>query len=75
MKETYTIPLLCVFCNTPLQKKENKEYQSGDLIECKECGKYNDYDSIFQIGKEKGIKQVEDNIMAELTKSLNNFGK
>ena len=68
MKETYTITLLCVFCDASLQGEEDKEYQSGDLIKCNACGEYNDYDSVFEIAKEKGLKKVEDDVVAEISK-------
>ncbi len=75
MKENYTISLTCVFCDTPLKKVEGKEFHSGDLIKCKNCDEYNDYDSVFVIAKEKGIELVKKNIVSELNISLKNFGK
>ena len=74
MQETYTVSLVCVFCDTPLQGKEDKEYKSGDLIKCSECGEYNDYDSVFEIAKEKGVKQVEEDAMKEIEKALKGLG-
>ena len=71
MKETYTITLLCVFCDAPLQGEDDKEYQSGDLVKCNECGEENDYDSIFEIAKEKGIELVQE----EALKTLNQVFK
>ena len=69
MKETYTITLLCVFCDAPLQD-EGKEYQAGDLIKCSSCGEDNDYKSIFEIAKEKGIENIKNESLKELKKAF-----
>lgn len=70
MKETYTITLLCVFCDTPLQGEDDKEYQSGDLIKCNECGEENDYDSVFEIAKKKGIELVQEEALKTLNQAF-----
>jgi len=75
MKETYTITLLCVFCDVPLQDEEGKEYRSGDLIKCQQCGEENDYDSVLEIAKEKSIAEIEEDMTQELMKALKNIGK
>ena len=75
MKETYTITLLCVFCNAPLEDEEGKEYHSGDLIKCQQCGEENDYDSVLEIAKEKGMAEIEEDVTKELMKALKGLGK
>jgi hypothetical protein len=53
------VPMICLFCGLPLQGPEDAEYSSGDLIECTECGEHNDYDSVLQVAKEKGMEHIK----------------
>lgn len=75
MQENYSITLTCLFCDSPLQKEEDQEFQSGDLIKCKNCGQDNDYDSLIAIAKEKGIELVKSDVHDEIKKMLKKFGK
>lgn len=75
MQENYSITLTCLFCDSPLQKEENQEFQSGDLINCKNCGQDNDYDSLIAIAKEKGIETIKGDLNNEIKKMLKKFGK
>jgi len=73
----FTVELVCLFCRAPLQGKEGATYASGDLIKCMECGEDNDYDSLLNVAKEKGVgrvkKEAEKQIKDELKKLFKKF--
>ncbi len=69
--ENFTISLVCLFCNIELKDDISKEYKSGSLIHCHNCGEDNDYDSVIEEAKEKVIKNVKN----EFDKSLKNIFK
>ncbi|MEB3310899.1 MAG: hypothetical protein VKJ02_11755 [Snowella sp.] len=68
MDNNFRITLLCLFCDSALQGDENAEFKSGDMIKCVSCGELNDYDSVIEVAKEKGIDKVKSQIEAELKK-------
>ena len=68
MDSTFQITLLCLFCHSELQADENAEFESGDMIKCVSCGELNDYDSVIEVAKEKGIEKVKSQVEAELKK-------
>jgi len=57
--EPFTINLTCLFCDSVLTGDENAEYESGDMIKCEACGETNDYDSVLEVAREKGIAEME----------------
>ena len=69
-EKPYKIELECLFCDHVLSADENKEFQSGDLIICLNCNKGNDYDSIIEVAKEKGIELVKKDINEHFKKSF-----
>ena len=75
MDENFTIKLLCLFCQSPLTAEEDKEFKTGDLIKCNSCDELNDYDSLIEVAKEKGIKKVESQIQEELDKTMKGLFK
>lgn len=66
MESNYTITVTCLFCEAALKREKEKEFKSGDLIKCSECGEMNDYDAVLDIAKEKGIKVVKDEFEKEI---------
>lgn len=56
MDNSFTIEVLCLFCNSALKVEKGKEHSSGDMIRCSACGELNDYDSALDVAKEKGIE-------------------
>ena len=48
--------------------EEGKEYQSGDMKECRECHEINDYDSLMEVAKEVGLERMK----KEVDKALKN---
>ncbi|WP_444935332.1 hypothetical protein ACJJIW_12425 [Microbulbifer sp. JMSA004] len=66
MDKNQTIEVVCLFCDATLKVEEGKEYQSGDMIKCSECGDFNDYDSVLDIAKEKGFELAKKELEKEL---------
>lgn len=63
------IKLKCLFCfSTDFNIPEDYKPQSGDMIQCANCGRKNDYDSMMRVvtkegeewAKEVAEKQVKD---------------
>ena len=75
MDKSYSIELKCLFCDTTLKTEVEQEYQSGDMIKCSECGELNDYDSVLDVAKEKGVELVKDELEKELKSKLKNLFK
>lgn len=73
--EDIRITLRCLFCKSNLTGNEDKEYTSGDLIECKECGELNDYDSLIEVAIEVGKKKLKDMIEIDLKDRFKNILK
>jgi hypothetical protein len=64
--ENFSVALTCLFCGGTLQGREGAKFGSGDLIPCTHCGEGNDYDSVVEVAKEKGVAQVKDALQAKL---------
>ena len=75
MEESFTVHLKCLFCDSPLEGKKDKEYSAGDMLECQNCHELNDYDSLLEIAKEEGTGLVKDQLEKELQKTLGNMFK
>jgi len=73
--KSFEISLKCLFCDLPLKADSEKEFDSGDMIECLECHELNDYDSVKEIAIEDGIEQVTEYAEKELDKSLEKLFK
>lgn len=70
-----SIELRCLFCDAVLEGPEDAELNSGDLIECIACGEGNDYDSVLEVAKEKGVEQMTDEVKVQLEKKLKKMFK
>lgn len=75
MDEEFKITALCLFCQTPLEAEDGAEFSSGDMIKCNACGESNDYDSVIEVAKEKGVEKVKTELEAELKKSFKGLFK
>lgn len=75
MDSEFKITALCLFCQAALQVDENAEFNSGDMIKCDSCGELNDYDSVIEVAKEKGIEKVKSQVEAELEKTMKKLFK
>lgn len=60
------VTLACLFCGATLQGPEDAKYSSGDLIKCAQCSEQNDYDSVMEVAKEKGMKQLKEAVEDQL---------
>jgi len=45
------------------------------MIKCSACGELNDYDSVLDIAKEKGVELVKDDLEKELKSKFKNLFK
>ena len=70
MDPKFLITVLCLFCSAPLQAGEGAKFESGDMIKCSSCGELNDYDSVIEVAKEKGIGIAKDHVREELNKTI-----
>lgn len=61
------IQLTCLFCDAVLGGKPGDDKpKSGDLITCPACGQGNDFDSVMEVAKEKGVAQMKDAVKSQL---------
>lgn len=67
-KTPSSITINCLFCGMVLQVPENSAYSSGDMIKCQECGEQNDYDSLIEVAKHKGIQHIKGPFTNEIKK-------
>jgi hypothetical protein len=70
--KSFTIELKCLFCDFPLEGDTQKEYLSGDMLECQSCHELNDYDALIDVATEKGKQLAADYAEKELEKMLKN---
>lgn len=70
-----TVPLICLFCKSPLEGDTSAEYNSGDLIKCTHCGEENDYDSLIEVAKEQALETGKNILQTELDKVMKNLFK
>ncbi len=75
MDKNHSVEVVCLFCDATLQAEEGKEYESGDMIKCSACGEQNDYDSVLDIAKEKGIEIIKGEFEKELKSKCKNLFK
>jgi hypothetical protein len=66
--ENFTVSLVCLFCGSTLEGKADAAFASGDLIQCSQCGEGNDFDSVIEVAKEKGLQQVKAAVEDEISK-------
>lgn len=69
------VTLVCLFCGVPLQGPEDAEYSSGDLIKCIQCNEENDYDSVFEVAKEKVTREATKAVQDQLNKTIKKLFK
>jgi len=55
------IKMYCLFCKSEQFELPDENYQPnfGEMIKCANCGRLNDYTSMFQVAKEKGLEIAE----------------
>ena len=75
MDKNYSIEVKCLFCDVTLKTEKGQKYQSGDITKCSECGELNDYDSVLDVAKEKGVKLVKRELEKELRSNFKTLFK
>ncbi|MGR5154695.1 hypothetical protein [Photobacterium swingsii] len=73
--KSFTIELKCLFCDCVLEGDSNKEYSSGDMLECQNCREFNDYDALIDVAAEEGEALVAEYAKKEIEKTLGNLFK
>ena len=73
--EPVEVNLLCLFCDSPLLGNEDADFESGDMIKCSECDEENDYDSVLEVAKEKGVTEMEKRAKSAIEKELSKLFK
>tara|TARA_B100000700_G_scaffold1794_1_gene2212 strand:+ start:5399 stop:5629 length:231 start_codon:yes stop_codon:yes gene_type:complete len=66
----FTIPLKCLFCDCELQGDLEKEFSSGDMLQCQECGELNDYDALIDVAADESKELAQKYAIAEIEKML-----
>lgn len=64
--DEYAVTLKCLFCGATLYSEKETKYSSGDLINCKNCGEKNDYDSLIAVALQKGKESIKKDIQNKL---------
>ncbi|MEN6620452.1 MAG: hypothetical protein ABFD50_02730 [Smithella sp.] len=73
--KTFTVQLKCLFCDCPLEGDTEKEFSSGDMLECQNCHELNDYDALIDVAADEGKAIVADYAKSEIEKMLKNTFK
>lgn len=73
--EPVEVIILCLFCDSPLVGEEDAEFETGDMIKCTGCGEGNDYDSVLEVAKEKGMVEMEKRASKAIEKELSKLFK
>ncbi|MCL2915739.1 hypothetical protein L2725_18450 [Shewanella corallii] len=68
--KSFTVELKCFFCDCSLEGVAEKEYVSGDMLECQNCHDLNDYDALIDVAAEEGKNLVADYAQQEIEKML-----
>lgn len=61
MDKEKSIKLKCLFCFSTdfALPEENYTPQPGEMIQCANCGKMNDYDSLMRVAEREGLEWAE----------------
>jgi hypothetical protein len=68
--KSFTVNLTCLFCDSPLEGDSEKEYSSGDMLQCQNCAELNDYDALIDVAADEGKTIVADYAKSEIEKML-----
>ena len=75
MEQERTIKLTCIFCQSTNFEVPHEGYEpkAGEQIKCANCGRSNDYDSLFRLVKKEAIeigKQIAEDEVKEMLKRV-----
>ncbi|VAW85891.1 hypothetical protein MNBD_GAMMA17-1423 [hydrothermal vent metagenome] len=73
--DNFEVPIKCLFCGVVLRGPEDAKHESGDLIECQECGEGNDFYSVIDVAKEDATNIVKEKLDKTLEKTIGNLFK
>ena len=75
MKEKYNIKMKCLFCKSEQFELPKEDYQPshGEMIKCANCGKLNDYESMGNVAKEKGMEMVKEEVEKAIKNTFKDF--
>lgn len=70
-----TIKLRCLFCMSEqfVFPAEDYEPKPGDLIQCANCGRQNDYDSLLRVMKKRAEEWAKEETEKVMKKAANDF--
>lgn len=65
MKESIEINLECVFCSSTQFELPQEGYkpEQGEMIKCGNCGRLNDFSSIYEVAISNGVETVKKDAM------------
>jgi hypothetical protein len=77
MEEPTELKLHCLFCSSTSFNLPDDDYspKPRERIQCTNCGKMNDYDSLMRIAKRKGMEWAEAQAKKEIEKFKKNLVK
>jgi len=77
MEEQTELKLQCVFCFSDQFVFPSEDYQPkhGELMECANCGRQNDYDSLIRVVHRKANEWIESQTKSLLKDLSKEFGK
>lgn len=77
MYEIKDVSLKCFFCFSTqfVLPDENYQPQSGELIECANCGRLNDYDSLVRVVQSKAEELVKEQMQTAINDFTKQLGK
>lgn len=63
-----SMPLHCVFCESTkfVVPHEGYQPQPGEMLTCGNCGRQNDYNSLFQVLEENAVELVKKEMEKQL---------
>lgn len=62
----FYISLVCLFCDSPMNKDLRTKLSAGDQFECESCGESNDLNSVLDAAKEKGMEKAKADAIMQL---------
>jgi NAD-dependent SIR2 family protein deacetylase len=77
MDDSTKLTLQCFFCKSSsfVLPSENYQPKSGEQIQCANCGRTNDYDSLMRVAKRKAVEWGEELVQKELDKFTKTLGR
>ncbi|PNU19849.1 hypothetical protein C2E25_10480 [Geothermobacter hydrogeniphilus] len=77
MEESTQLSLQCFFCFSTqfVLPEENYQPRQGELIQCDNCGRWNDYDSLIRVAQRKGQEWVEEQAQVLMNDFAKQLGK